>query len=387
MSKILLLLSTFLFAALISFSFKNKLTAAPIDETANCIPTPSTAETTKIQVALLLDTSNSMDGLIEQAKSRLWNIINTLSTLKYEGKAPKIEIALYEYGNDGISRETNYVRLIAPFGTGLDNISEKLFALRTNGGEEYCGAVINKSLSQLEWDSNKNSMKLIYIAGNEPFNQGPINYKEAISSAIHKDVFINTIFCGNAMEGINSFWKDGADVGKGEYFNIDPNQKVIYIVTPYDDEISRYNIRLNKTYIIYGSAGRQKQENQWTQDSNAGKMSPANAVERTVSKSKAAYDNSSWDMVDSYKSDKRFTEKLDKESIPEELKGKSKDEIRVYVENKSKEREEILQQINVLAKKRQDYIDGQSKVQSNGDDLGNAINKSILNLAKQKNYK
>ena len=31
---------------------------------------------TKIQVALLLDTSNSMDGLIDQAKS-LWDIVNT----------------------------------------------------------------------------------------------------------------------------------------------------------------------------------------------------------------------------------------------------------------------------------------------------------------------
>lgn len=61
--------------------------------------------TTKIQVALLLDTSSSMDGLIEQAKSRLWNIVNTLTTLKYNGKAPQIEIALYEYGNDGISEK------------------------------------------------------------------------------------------------------------------------------------------------------------------------------------------------------------------------------------------------------------------------------------------
>ena len=32
-----------------------------------------------IQVAILLDTSGSMDGLIEQAKSRLWNIVNTLT--------------------------------------------------------------------------------------------------------------------------------------------------------------------------------------------------------------------------------------------------------------------------------------------------------------------
>ena len=59
----------------------------------------------KIQVALLLDTSNSMDGLIDQAKSRLWNIVNTLTTLKYNGQAPQVEIALYEYGNNGLRDE------------------------------------------------------------------------------------------------------------------------------------------------------------------------------------------------------------------------------------------------------------------------------------------
>ena len=29
-----------------------------------------------IKVALLLDTSNSMDGLIDQAKAQLWDIVN-----------------------------------------------------------------------------------------------------------------------------------------------------------------------------------------------------------------------------------------------------------------------------------------------------------------------
>ncbi|RPI65426.1 MAG: hypothetical protein EHM44_00590, partial [Ignavibacteriales bacterium] len=33
-----------------------------------------------IQLALLLDTSNSMDGLIDQAKSQLWKIVNELAT-------------------------------------------------------------------------------------------------------------------------------------------------------------------------------------------------------------------------------------------------------------------------------------------------------------------
>ena len=35
-----------------------------------------------IQLALLLDTSNSMDGLIDQAKSQLWKIVNELATSK-----------------------------------------------------------------------------------------------------------------------------------------------------------------------------------------------------------------------------------------------------------------------------------------------------------------
>ena len=32
-----------------------------------------------IQMAILLDTSGSMDGLIEQAKAQLWKIVNELA--------------------------------------------------------------------------------------------------------------------------------------------------------------------------------------------------------------------------------------------------------------------------------------------------------------------
>src|SRR5688572_16962107 len=56
-----------------------------------------------IMLALLLDTSNSMDGLIDQAKSQLWKIVNELSMAKcYDGRKPRIKIALYEYGNDAL---------------------------------------------------------------------------------------------------------------------------------------------------------------------------------------------------------------------------------------------------------------------------------------------
>ena len=48
----------------------------------------------KVQVAILFDTSNSMDGLIDQAKTRIWSIINELSALRYQGQMQTIERAL-----------------------------------------------------------------------------------------------------------------------------------------------------------------------------------------------------------------------------------------------------------------------------------------------------
>ena len=44
-----------------------------------------------IQLALLLDTSGSMDGLIDQAKSQLWKIVNELATSKKDGKPVNLE--------------------------------------------------------------------------------------------------------------------------------------------------------------------------------------------------------------------------------------------------------------------------------------------------------
>lgn len=373
-----------LLATTISFASCNSSNAKPIKNT----PTekPKTTENNKIQVALLLDTSNSMDGLIDQAKSRLWNIVNTLTTLKYSGKTPDIEIALYEYGNDGLAQQSNYIRQVTPLTTDLDLISEKLFALKTNGGNEYCGAVIQDATRKLQWGKANSNMKLIYIAGNEAFNQGGINYKEAISDALKNDIYVNTIFCGSSMEGINTFWKDGANYGKGKYFNIDSNLSVQYVVTPYDDKISECNVRINNTYIGYGAIGSSKKMNQEAQDKNAQKLSSANYAERAVSKSKAVYKNESWDLVDRVKEDPKAIAKIKKTELPAELQNKSEAELEAIVTKKTKEREAIQKEIGELGRKRQQYIDIEAKKSKSQDDLGNAINSSIMTLAKAKGY-
>ncbi len=226
-----------------------------------------------IQVALLLDTSNSMDGLIEQAKAQLWKILNELARARKEGNAPELQIALYEYGNDGLSPRDGYIRQVQAFTQDMDLVSEKLFSLATNGGNEFCGQVIHTALGQLKWNTGEGALRLIYIAGNEPFNQGAFPYAEACALAKEKDITVNTIFCGGYEEGISGEWQNGAILGKGSYSNIDHNAATTFIESPYDELINQLNLRLNATYLAYGSRGQHYQANQAVQDQNALKYS------------------------------------------------------------------------------------------------------------------
>ena len=344
---------------------------------------------TKIQVAILLDTSGSMDGLIEQAKSRLWNIVNTLTTLRFKGKTPEIQIALYEYGNDRIKASDGYVRLVTPLTTDLDLISEKLFALKTDGGLEYCGTAIDKAVKGLKWSTNDSDIHLIYIAGNEPFTQGNISYKEAIGDALRKNITVNTIHCGDRNQGIRGEWKAGADKGNGKFFNIDHNAQVRYVTTPYDDRIDQCNVRLNATYVSYGRVGQERKTSQMQQDKNAESISYANKAERIVSKSKAAYKNESWDMVDLAAENEDALKDIKQSELPSELQGKTDTEIKSYVAQKTEERVSIQKEIEQLAKQRQAYIDEELKKNNDNstDDLGKLINESVIEFATAKGYR
>jgi von Willebrand factor type A domain len=339
-----------------------------------------------IKVALLLDTSNSMDGLIHQAKAYLWDVVNELSYARCNNQAPHLLIALYEYGNDNLSESEGYIKQVIGFTQDLDEISEQLFSLTTNGGNEFCGQVIKTSLNQLNWGKNPDDLKLIFIAGNEPFTQGKINYKDAAKDAVEKNVAVNTIHCGDYHIGIQGMWADGAKLTRGEYMAINQNEAIAQIKTPYDDGILQLNLQLNGTYIPYGAKGAHKSEMQAEQDANASSVNEEIAVKRAVSKSSGLYKNAQWDLVDAAK-DKAFDyEKVKKEELPAALKEKSSGELKNYVLQKTKERENIQQKIKELNAKRNAYIAQENKNKPPSNSLNNAMINAIKAQAKAKNY-
>jgi hypothetical protein len=344
-------------------------------------------ESKSIKIALLLDTSNSMDGLIEQAKSQLWTIVNELAGASCDGKRPELQIALYEYGNDWLSPREGYIRQVTYLTKDLDLVSQKLFELRTNGGSEFCGQVIKTSLDQLDWNESHDDLKLIFIAGNEPFTQGGIDFHDACYRAKNKGIVVNTIFCGDFNEGVRTSWKKGAEITGGEYMSINQDCKTVYVSSPYDDRISELNSKLNDTYVSYGKTGYEKKQNQAAQDANAISIDKVNAVKRSVSKASHVYKNESWDLVDAAEQEDFEIAKVKEEELPSVMKGMNDDEKVKYVETKKKEREKIQKEIIELNTKREEYVKKQQTESATETVLDDAMLKAIKTQAKSKNFK
>lgn len=339
-----------------------------------------------IQLALLLDTSNSMDGLINQAKSQLWKIVSETGRAERGGRKPELQVALYEYGNDSLSVLSGYVRKVVPFTSDLDYISHNLFQLTTNGGSEYCGKVIGSANSQLDWDRNPDTLKLIFIAGNEPFSQGPVSYVKSCRRAADNEIIVNTIFCGDYRDGISTDWQHGARLTGGRYMNINSDYEERYIYAPQDDRIEELNRKLNETYRGYGKAGRAKKEMQMEQDSNASQLSMGSFLERAKVKSSPSYSNSSWDIVDAYTEGEVELEELAPEDLPPEMADMDESEKKGYVEKLQAERKEIQAEISLLSAERDEYIRKEKEKDLKENTLDSAIIDAVREAVRGKGF-
>lgn len=314
-------------------------------------PKPLPHEGPIVQLAVLLDTSNSMDGLIDQARSEIWTVVNRLRTLRHESGEVQLQVALYQYGNSGLESADGYTQLRVPMTTDLDTIGAQLFALSTNGGSEFCGYAIREASDVLEWTAQSADsapmLRMIVVAGNEPFSQGMVSYHKAIPDAAEKGIRIHTVHCGSEAEGRSTFWEAGAALGGGFYFAIDQNEVIEYS-TKYDGEIMSLNEALNGTYLRYGSKGADAEKLQSEVD-KLNSIRGNQAASRAFSKGSSLYGNAHWDLVDASAQEGFDLEKVDRETLPEDLQELTLEELRAKIEEARAERTEIRARLTELS--------------------------------------
>jgi hypothetical protein len=338
-----------------------------------------------IDVVICLDVSNSMDGLIDSAKAKLWDIVNDLARAK---PTPNLRVGLYSYGNDRYDPKVGWIRKEVDLTTDLDMVSKKLFGLTTLGGTEYVTRVCRDAIVQQKWSEDKDALKLIFVCGNEPASQDPVvKLAEAAEKAKSKGIVINPIYAGPASDSDARDWIEFAKLCGGQFINIDQQRGAVAVATPQDKELIALSEKLNKTYVAYGAVAKEKAENQAAQDANALRLGAGAAAGRGVSKAGGLYRNSDWDLVDKLKEDPKFDiRKVPADQLCDELKKMKPEEREEYVKKKLAERESIQKKINDVNVKRQAYLaDYQKKHASKADKaFDEALRGAIRDQAKEK---
>ncbi len=361
---------------------------------ANASPAADTAAAPPvIQMAILLDTSGSMRGLVNQARAHLWKIVNEFATVRQDGQAPRLEVALYQYGSSRLPAEEGFLKRVVPLTDDLDRVSEALFALQISGSREFCGQTIQAAVEELDWTTSEKHLRCIFIAGNESFAQGPVAWDQACRAAISKGITVSTIFCGPTQTGVQLNWKTGADLAMGSYLSIDQNRAVAEIAAPQDKKLVELSAKLNETYVAFGRKQQREKflQNQVQQDTNAAAVAPSAAADRAATKASGVYQNTSRDLVDACREGTIKLDELKPEELPESLQKLTLKEQKAYIETKAQQRREIQQQIQELSTARNSYIATERARQAKasgeeGNSLDDAIIQSVRQQAALKSY-
>jgi hypothetical protein len=342
-----------------------------------------------VQIAIVLDTSSSMSGLINQARSHLWAMVDDMGrmTRVVNGKTRgvRVELALFEYGHQALPEKAGFMRQVLPLTTDLDRVSEELHRLATNGGDEYAGQAIELATTSLQWSTDPAALKFVFLAGNESFDQGPVSAKVAMAAAQAKDITVQLIHCGSD----EPTWAAAATLAHTDLMTIDQNHVARHIAAPQDAEILQLGAQLNDTYVAYGAQGGAAKARQEKADASSARISPKVALERAQLKRKASYSNEYWDVVDAVNKDGDFLSKTAEADLPAELQGKSLEDKRRIVAGKAAARAELKAKLGKLEAERNTYL-AKERAKQQGPEvrsLETEMMKSAKKKATAKGYK
>ena len=335
-----------------------------------------------VDLVIALDVSGSMEGLIESAKQRLWDITNELAQAR---PVPALRVAILSYGRPSYGEQSGYVRVDLPFTADLDAVNATLFAFQTDGGDEFVARAIQTSLDTLQWSQDPDALQIVFVAGNESAEQDPhVTIAQATAQAARRGIVVNTLYCGSGNDGDAPGWQRVAASTNGLYASIDQNAAAVAnVATPFDAELAALNEELNGTYVAFGSVGAEGRANQLAQDANAMVMSPAAAASRTVAKAGALY-RSEWDIVDAVESGKELAD-IPVAELPSELQVLEPAEREAYVREKAERREDLQRQIGELASERSRYMADHAQ-EGAGTGLDAAILEGIREVAATKGF-
>ena len=349
MKKFLSLLMGFVFLGTTVFSTESKPENTAVEQTK--------AQEKDVEIVFVLDTTGSMGGLIQGAKTKIWSIVNEVMQTH---KDSKVKIGLVAYRDRG----DVYVTKVTQLSENLDEIYSVLMGYKAQGGgddPEDVRKALHESLEVIQWSTpRENLSQIIFLVGDAPphddYNDSP-DTSDTAKKAKSRGIIINTIQCGD-MPKTDYYWKAIAQFGGGEYFHISGDGGVKVVTTPYDDKLYELNKRIDKTYITYGSSEeRSEAVKKFDSEKYSMEAAPVEAkASRAINKAINKYSYSKEDLVQAVENKEVSLKDIKDNELPENMQRMSLKAREGYIQSIMDTRKEIREEIIKVSKEREEYI-------------------------------
>jgi len=329
-------------------------------------------ERPKVDVVFVLDTTGSMSGLIQTAKEKIWSIATTMASAQ---PTPEIRIGLVGYRDRGDA----YVTRIADLSGDLDSVYATLMDFQADGGgdgPESVNKALHDAVHQMSWSQQTSAYQVVFLVGDAPPHmdyQDEAQYPEILAAAHDKGIVVNTIQCGELGATVAP-WTMIADLGHGEYLQVEQAGGAVAYSTPFDEELAALSARLDGTRLYYGTDDEKevmKAKVAATERVRASAPVAALASRGAFNASEGGRRNMVGDkdlVEDIVVSGVASLDEIEEEHLPATLQAMAPAERQAAVEELAQNRDELKRQISDLADQRSSFIAGKVEADGGADD-------------------
>lgn len=333
-----------------------------------------------VDVVFVLDSTGSMSGLIEGAKEKIWSIAN--SVIAQQPK-PVVRIGLVSYrdrGDDYITRRFDLT-------DDIDEVFKNLRSFQAGGGgdtPESVNQALHEAVGAMAWSGGKDATRIVFLVGDCPPHmdyQDDVKYPVTCKKAATTGIIINTVQCGGHSE-TTPVWQEIARLAEGSYIALAQTGGMVAMTTPHDAEIAKLSAALGETAVGYGSAVQQQavREKNATARDAAPAVSAARAAYNTMTGGKAIQGRG--DLLADLAEGTVKLDSLKEEELPADLKGKSAEERKAFLDERQTKRTELNRQLDELVRKRGDFIQ-QEKARLAKEGKGDSFDQKVEETIRQ----
>ena len=307
-----------------------------------------------IDVVFAVDTTGSMERLIDGAKRTVWSIA---THIRQTDPNANLRIGLVAYRDVG----EDYVTRPFALNADLDAVYAELSTYEASGGgdqPEDVAAGLRDALA-MRWRAG--AKKLIFVVGDAP--PAPRDdarpYDVLAREAGGSGIIVNAIRCGGDPTTAVAF-QQLASLGGGEFSTIAADGGVHQVAAPYDERMGELSESIDRTAVIAGDEGvRRAHEGKMAAAVAAPAAAKADRASYYMKKAKGGADvRADGDLVGAYATGKLELAKVAPGALPADLRDKSAPEIQAELSRRAAQRKAAQQEMAELARKRDEYLAG-----------------------------